>query len=336
MYITFNQDNGCFACGTDTGFRIYNVEPYRETFRREFSNGGIGIVEMLFRCNLLALVGGGRNPRYPTNKVMIWDDNQSRCIGELMFKSEVKSVRLRRDRVVVVLATKIFVYRFSDLKLLDQIATLSNPKGLVSLCPDSSNCVLACPGLSKGSIRVELYDLSKATLIKAHDAELSQFALNSDGSKIASASEKGTLIRVWDCHTGEPLRELRRGMDRAEIYCIAFNNASTYLACSSDKGTVHIFSLTEHAAGSEASKYQQQQQQQAANSSAEGDKSSNAVSGLAFMRGILPGLVPKYFGSEWSCAQVRGIDGKCICAFDRDFQRVIVSTMFARLTFIIR
>ena len=85
------------------------------------------------------------------HQVMIWDDNTNRCIGELSFRSEVKAVKLRRDRVVVVLQTKIYVYRFSDLHLMDQMNTLPNPRGLVALCPDSANTVLACPGINKVS-----------------------------------------------------------------------------------------------------------------------------------------------------------------------------------------
>eukprot|EP01113_Clastostelium_recurvatum_P024448 TRINITY_DN291_c0_g1_i2.p1 TRINITY_DN291_c0_g1~~TRINITY_DN291_c0_g1_i2.p1 ORF type:complete len:348 (+),score=111.90 TRINITY_DN291_c0_g1_i2:117-1160(+) len=294
LFMGFNQDYGCFACGTERGFFICNCDPLKERFRREFDNGGIGIIEMLFRCNILALVGGGKNPRYPPNKVMIWDDYQNKCIAELEFRSEVRGVRLRRDRIIVVLENKVYVYNFADLQLLHQLETTSNSKGLCALCPDKAN-VLACPGLKPGYVHVELYDSSQTQIIPAHNSALAQIALNRDGTRLATTSEKGTLIRIFDTATGEQLKELRRGADRAEIYSLAFNNDSTALCLSSDKGTVHIFGLMSKEAVA----------------AAEAAKAKNKTSSFSFMRDILP----SYFSSEWSAAQFSVPESKCIVAF---------------------
>lgn len=209
LSVGFNQDYGCFACGTQTGFRIYNCDPFKETFRREFDGAGIALVEMLFRCNILALVGGGKAPRYSPNKVMIWDDQQSRCIGELSFRSEVRAVRLRRDRIVVVLEFKIYVYNFADLKLLHQIETLSNTKGICALSPGSTSCVLACPGQRRGEIRIELYSVRKTRFVQAHDSSLACMALTQNGAFLATASNKGTLIRIFSTVDGSKLQEVR-------------------------------------------------------------------------------------------------------------------------------
>ena len=48
LSLSFNQDSGCFACGTDGGFRIYNCDPFKETFRRRFDSGGIGQVAVSY------------------------------------------------------------------------------------------------------------------------------------------------------------------------------------------------------------------------------------------------------------------------------------------------
>jgi hypothetical protein len=71
-------------------------------------------------------------------KVMIWDDHQSRCIEEILFWLEVHALRLWNDRVVIVLEQKIFVYKFAEFKLLHEMETIANLKGLCALSATSS------------------------------------------------------------------------------------------------------------------------------------------------------------------------------------------------------
>lgn len=54
--------------------------------------------------------------------------------------------------------------------------------------------------------------------INAHQSEIACMALNQPGSVVASASRKGTLIRLFDTTTRDKLVELRRGTDPATLY----------------------------------------------------------------------------------------------------------------------
>lgn len=77
--------------------------------------------------------------------------------------------------------------------------TPANTTGLCALAADSDNCYLAYPGSATvGEVQIfDSVNLHAKTMIPAHDSPLAALAFSLNGSEIATASEKGTVIRVF-------------------------------------------------------------------------------------------------------------------------------------------
>eukprot|EP00003_Mantamonas_plastica_P016123 TRINITY_DN269_c0_g1_i1.p1 TRINITY_DN269_c0_g1~~TRINITY_DN269_c0_g1_i1.p1 ORF type:complete len:176 (-),score=50.85 TRINITY_DN269_c0_g1_i1:20-547(-) len=136
-------------------------------------------------------------------------------------------------------------------------------------------------------------------------------AMNTNGTRLATASENGTLIRIWDTSTGDKLQELRRGSSPAEIYCINFNFDTTMICVSGSTGTVHLFALNESA--QEGAKFSK---------SSDNSENTNMSSWLGGMTSILP----DYFSSEWSFWRLKQLDTSCITAFGPEQNSIVVAS----------
>ncbi|KAL8812503.1 MAG: hypothetical protein Q9223_007278, partial [Gallowayella weberi] len=162
------------------------------------------------------------------------------------------------------------------MKLLHKIETSPNPNGMgaapdtiVALSPSSDACYLAYPLPQKsppsnltsshaphtpptsnhippttGDVLIfDALKLEAINVAEAHRSPLSCITLNNTGTLLATASDKGTIIRVFAVPSAKKLYQFRRGSMPSRIYSMAFNATSTLLCVSSASDTVHIFKL---------------------------------------------------------------------------------------------
>ncbi|KAG4030982.1 hypothetical protein MFRU_010g01080 [Monilinia fructicola] len=236
---SFNYDASCFAIGLDTGFRVFNSEGCQHRVTRDF-NGGVGTAEMLGKTNYIALVGGGKQPKFAQNKVIIWDDSKRKVAAQLSVLTSVRGVRISRTHIVVALLNSIRVYHFlSTPELYQAYETASNPYGLCCLGAST----LLFPGRTAGQVQVVELNTGNVSIIPAHSGALRALALSRDEEVIATASETGTLVRVFATSNCAKIAELRRGVDHANIFSVSIAPSGQLLAVTSDKSTLHIFDI---------------------------------------------------------------------------------------------
>ncbi|KAF7983891.1 hypothetical protein HWV62_18248 [Athelia sp. TMB] len=299
----FDADCQIFTASTPSGFAVYRTWPLELLRKRELTGGTLSAVVPLHTSSLLFLLGGGRSPRYPPNKVILWDDSAGSEVAELEFRERVRGIACRRGWAAIALRRRVVLFEVGDRIIRhSEYDTCDNPKGLLTIATGAYATLLAIPGRQMG--HVQLIHLPPCipptplgppssslprkpppaptkhpiSIIVAHTTALTSLSVPPSGRLLATTSSRGTLVRVWDSHTGKLVREFRRGTDKAEIYGVAFRPDERELCVWSDKGTVHVFALTSSG-------------------------SSNRQSTFSPLTPFLP--LPKYFDSEWSYAQYR-------------------------------
>ncbi|EPX73186.1 WD repeat protein [Schizosaccharomyces octosporus yFS286] len=243
--ISLNQDASCLSVSLDNGYKIFQLNPLKLRAQRKFKNEGFSIVQMLYKSNILLLVGGGNNPKYPPNKLIVWDDVKEKPVRELELHFEIKGLSFNGEHLVIATTSKLFLYHFTHAMKLVRTIDTQNPKGLCAMVTTKEKTAVVFPSKKIGQFQILflLKDLINTSIISAHDSEISCLGISQSGSKIASSSSSGTLIRVWNAETGEKVSEFRRGYQYASINQLSFSPDELLLACASTKETLHVFSL---------------------------------------------------------------------------------------------
>jgi WD40 repeat protein len=185
LSISFNDDSSCFSVGLDSGFCIFHSQTCSLKTTRDF-NAGVGLVQMMGKANFLALVGGGKQPKFAQNKVILWDDSKGKVRLEISTLTAVRGVRLARNRIVVVLQNSVRVYSFA--KPPDLLAAYETADNVLGLCALTERTI-AFPGRTPGQVQLVEVATGNVSIIPAHSSALRAIQISPDGELLATASE---------------------------------------------------------------------------------------------------------------------------------------------------
>ena len=280
LSLSFSASRNRFVAGLSDGIRVFRSDNCLTTYQpstidpRSPFAGGIAIAEAL-DDRYIAFVSGGRSTVGKQSVVVFWDCSVDKEVQRLDLSEPVKGVRVCGKWMVVVLLERTVVFAYQQLQQAtpppeskheddddddgrtekaSQVAedALQGPNQVHALHPTSSNSfalaalrndLLVLPAQSIGQIQLIPLPSGSKRVLRAHNTAIRCIGLSPSGNLLATASEQGTLIRVFDTKTLDQVAEFRRGVEKAIIYSLAFSAGERWLACTSDKGTIHVFDL---------------------------------------------------------------------------------------------
>lgn len=272
LSVSYSVSRKRFIIGLGDGVRVFRTDNCLTTRQPAFPfASGTAIAEAL-DDRYIAYVYNYKTSNGGPNIVIFWDLVLELELSRLDFHEPVLGVRMSSTWMAVILEKRTVLFQYQEIQrsalptpapdsddsedetqsskqslrapnlVHSMYTTAANPYALASL----SNSMLVLPAKSLGQVQLitlKSHTSSPKRVLPAHNSSLRCLALSEDESLLATASEQGTLIRVYDTKALSQVAEYRRGMDQAIVYCLGFSPGNRWVASTSDKGTLHVFDL---------------------------------------------------------------------------------------------
>ncbi|EDR28250.1 WD repeat domain phosphoinositide-interacting protein, putative [Entamoeba dispar SAW760] len=242
LCVSINEQKSYIGIGTINGFYVFDINnPSKAKFHEKI--GGVGLIELKGESQYLLLVGGGPNPFESPTVARFYDLQKHSFVSsnKYSYARAIRRIKMTKNDIFIALENNIDVY--CEENVPTTFDTYDNPKGLFSVNYNVRK--FAYPSITEGTITI--HDLDNKTdiaVISAHEHSIYTLSPSFD-STIVTVSENGTLVRIWETTSGTLLKEFRRGMNPAHVYCVALSDDGKLVALHSENGTIHVFSLTE-------------------------------------------------------------------------------------------
>ena len=201
------------------------------------------MVKIINTTNIFVIVGSPNNQNLNKQEILIWDDKKGKNIYKFLMKKEVLNIEITSGKILVVCENIIYAFNSKSFQLIDIIKTGLNPKGLIATSFKERN-ILVYPSADPehGKLTIKNYDSNSYIYLNPHEHSITNIALSYNGLFLATASDEGKKIRIFEVSNGRLLDELHRD-ENYKIKSISINKNNNFISVSCKKGLIPIWAL---------------------------------------------------------------------------------------------
>lgn len=241
--IYIDTRNKKIVCSMSNGIILFDIENKINKYRDIKLSRNIRLAKININNNKITyayLTNDNENAIYLHN-----EDNNSENQEYYVFlemPEKILNVEITKTLIIIILSKKILIYNRSNYEQLHVYNTCLNENGIL-LTNNNDLPKIYTVGMKCGEVSYINLQNEIPNYMPCHDNAISCITTDKNDKFLATASTCGTLIRVFDIESNKMLFEFRRGSTAATIYDLSISDDLKWLACCSNRGTLHIFEL---------------------------------------------------------------------------------------------